>query len=208
MTRPSASHGYSSGVASTVLADLAAQARDRGGLTIGEALDEMGHSGFGFVMLFLALPALIPIPGPFGMVFGSALAIVALQFSFGAKNLWLPAVIRDRRIPEKAFAALQRYAAPVVDRIEKLVRPGRMKALAGDRLAYLLGLPVFVLAVAVALPIPFGNLLPVAAICFMALGLIERDGLVVLFGLLLTAIALGVTLFLLHGAASLFAAIG
>jgi hypothetical protein len=83
-----------------------------------------------------------------------------------------------------------------------------MKALAGDRLAYLLGLPVFVLAVAVALPIPFGNLLPVAAICFLALGLIERDGLVVLFGLLLTAIALGVTLFLLQGAASLFAAIG
>jgi hypothetical protein len=63
---------------------------------------------------------------------------------------------------------------------------------------------VFVLAVAVALPIPFGNLIPVAAICFMALGLIERDGLVVLLGLLLTAVALVATLFLLQGAPSLF----
>jgi hypothetical protein len=137
-------------------------------------------------------------------VFGSALAIVALQFSFGGKSLWLPAGLQNRKIPEQAFASLLRYAAPIVRRIEGLVRPGRMQALAGDRVAYLLGLPVFVLAVAVALPIPFGNLIPVAAICFMALGLIERDGLVVLLGLLLTAVALVATLFLLQGAPSLF----
>jgi hypothetical protein len=141
------------------------------------------------------------------LVFGSALAIVALQFSFGARNLWLPRIIRDRRISERAFASLQRYAAPAITRIEKLVQPGRMESFAGDRLAYLLGLPVFVLAVAVALPIPFGNFAPVIAICFMALGLIERDGLVVLLGLLLTAVALAITLFLLRGAASLLASI-
>jgi hypothetical protein len=99
MTPLSASDGHTSGVASTILVDLARKAKGHGGLTIGEALDEMGSSGFGFVMLLLALPALIPIPGPYGLVFGSALAIVALQFSCGAKNLWLPAVIRDRRIP-------------------------------------------------------------------------------------------------------------
>jgi hypothetical protein len=206
MSRHSASGSCSSGVASTMLANLAKQAKDRDGLTIGEALDEMGRSGFGFIMLLLALPALIPIPGPFGMVFGSALAIVAMQFSFGARNLWLPAIIRNRRIQKHAFAILQRHADPIVRPIERRVRPGRMQALGGDRLAYLLGLPVFVLAVAVALPIPFGNLLPVAAICLMALGMIERDGLVVLLGLLLTAIALMVTLVLLYGAASLFAA--
>jgi hypothetical protein len=85
MTRASTSANHSSGLTSTVLADLARKANDRGGLTIGEALHEMGRSGFGFVMLLLALPALIPIPGPFGLVFGSALAIVALQFSFGGK---------------------------------------------------------------------------------------------------------------------------
>ena len=205
MTRASTSANHSSGLASTVLADLAREAKDRGGLTIGEALHEMGRSGFGFVMLLLALPALIPIPGPFGLVFGSALAIVALQFSFGGKSLWLPSILQNRKIPEQAFASLQRYANPIVRRIEGLVRPGRIKVLAGDRISYLLGLPVFVLAVAVALPIPVGNLSPVTAICCMALGLIERDGLVVLLGLLLTAVALGTTLFLLQGAASLFA---
>lgn len=82
-----------------------------------------------------------------------------------------------------------------------------MKALTGRRLPYILALPVFALAVAVALPIPFGNVAPVAAICVMAIGLIEKDGLLVMLGLLLTLVALSITAALLHGAASLIALI-
>jgi hypothetical protein len=199
--------GCSGGVASTTLRRLADEAHARDGLTVGEALQTMGQSGFGFVMLLLSLPAMIPIPGPFGLVFGSALAIVALQFAFGVRSLWLPSLLRNRRIPARAFGSLQRYASPMLSKIERLVRPGRMKALTGRRLPYLLALPVFALAVAVALPIPFGNLAPVAAICVMAIGLVERDGLLVMLGLLLTLGALSITVALLHGAASLLALI-
>ncbi|WP_245515406.1 exopolysaccharide biosynthesis protein [Rhizobium deserti] len=184
--------------ASTIFSRLVAEARSRGGLTIADALELMGRSGFGFVMLLLALPALIPIPGPFGMIFGSALAIVSLQFAVGLESLWLPSLLADRRISAKAFDALERYASPLVRRIERFVRPGRMKAYAGPRMPYLLALPIFCLAVAVALPIPFGNLAPVAALCAIAVGLIERDGLVVLLGLGMTLIALAITGALLY----------
>lgn len=91
--------GCSGGVASATLRRLADEAHARDGLTVGEALQTMGQSGFGFVMLLLSLPAMIPIPGPFGLVFGSALAIVALQFAFGVRSLWLPSLLRNRRIP-------------------------------------------------------------------------------------------------------------
>lgn len=73
---------------------------------------------------------------------------------------------------EKALVALERYASAMVRKIEHFVQPGRMEIFAGP--------PVFCLAVAIALPIPFGNLAPVAALCIIAIGLIERDGLVVL----------------------------
>jgi len=116
----------------------------------------------------------------------------------------LPSTPQDLRTGFRQFAALRSSDCQANRR---LVRPGRMQALAGDGVSYVLGLPVFVLAVAVALPIPFGNIIPVTAICFMALGLIERDGLIVLLGLLLTVVALGVTFFLLQGAASLFASV-
>lgn len=190
------------GIASATLVRLADSARKRGGLTIGDALASTGEAGFGFVMLVLALPALIPIPGPFGMFFGSALAIVTLQFAIGISSIWLPSLLRSRRIPASAFAALQRYADPIVRRIERVIRPGRMRALTGPALPYVLAIPVFALAVAIALPIPFGNIVPVVAICVMAIGLIERDGLMILVGLLLTLLAMSLTAALFHGAVS------
>ena len=190
------------GIASAALARLADTARNRGGLTIGDALASAGEASFGFVMLMLALPALIPIPGPFGMVFGSALAIVALQFAVGVGSLWLPPILRNCKVSASAFAALQRHADPVVRRIEHIIRPGRMKALTGPALPYVLALPVFALAIAIVLPIPFGNIFPVIAVCVIAIGLIERDGLMVLLGILMTLLALLVTAALLHGAAS------
>jgi hypothetical protein len=91
-------------------------------LTIGKALHEMGRSGFGFVILLLALPALIPIPGPFGLVFGLALAIVRRKKPLASVRPSNP------KISERAFASMQRYAAPILRRIERLVRPGRMRA--------------------------------------------------------------------------------
>ncbi|MDS7594035.1 exopolysaccharide biosynthesis protein [Agrobacterium tumefaciens] len=167
---------YGTSTASTTLCRLVAEAQLQDGLTITETLRLMGESAFGFVILLLALPAVISIPGPFGMVFGSALAIVSLQLAFGLKSLWLPSFIGNRRISAKAFAA--------------------------PRVSYMLALPVFCLAVAVALPIPFGNITPVAALFVIAIGLIERDGLVVLLGLGMTLIAVSVTVTLLSMAAS------
>lgn len=191
------------GVASNALARLASTARERGSLTVGDALASAGEASFGFAMLLLALPALIPVPGPFGLVFGSTMAIVALQFALGVGSLRLPSFLRDRRLSASWFSALQRHADPIVRRIEHVTRPGRMSALTGRAAPFTLGFPFFVLAVAIALPIPFGNIGPVVAACAIAVGLIERDGLMVLFGILLTFLALLLTVALFKGAASL-----
>ncbi len=68
----------------------------------------------------------------------------------------------------------------------------------------LIGIPVFLLAVAVALPIPFGNFLPVLALTVIAVSLMERDGLATIIGLGLAGVALAVTVGLVYG--TLFAA--
>ncbi|WP_354532422.1 exopolysaccharide biosynthesis protein [Pseudorhizobium tarimense] len=44
---------------------------------------------------------MIPIPGPFGLVFGSALTIVALQFAFGVRRLCLPSLFATAVSPPK-----------------------------------------------------------------------------------------------------------
>ena len=48
------------------------------------------------------------------------------------------------------------------------------------------------LSLVLVLPIPFGNLLPSAAICIIALGVLERDGLWVMGGVAAGAVAVAV----------------
>lgn len=186
------------GVASARLREMLELARARGGLSIGEALEAMGPTGIAFAILFLAIPALTPIPGPFGMFFGTALALISLQIVAGSRRVWLPAIIRNRKVSSAAFELVVRHSIPMIARVEKVVRPGRLEVLTGPAVQTLLGIPVFLLAVVIALPIPFGNILPVFSLVVLAAALMERDGLVTLIGLLLASATIVMTAALLY----------
>ncbi|MBY2983332.1 exopolysaccharide biosynthesis protein [Rhizobium leguminosarum] len=186
------------GVATARLREMLELARAKGGLSIGEALEAMGSTSIAFTILFLAIPALTPIPGPFGMVFGTALALVSLQIVAGGRKVWLPAIVRDRRVSSAALDLVVGHTVPVIARVEKVVRAGRLQALTGPTVQALLGIPVFLLAVVIALPIPFGNILPVFSLVVLAVALMERDGLVTLIGLLLTLATIVATAALLY----------
>ncbi|PYB70445.1 exopolysaccharide biosynthesis protein [Rhizobium wuzhouense] len=178
------------GTASQRLLRLTQHATEAGSVSFDELLATMGRASIAFAILILSLPALTPIPGPFGLVFGSCLAIVSLQILAGYRRIQLPAFLGRRQISASTIALIVRYTAPLVSRVETLLRRNRMRHLAGPRAQAALGLPVLLLAIAVALPIPFGNFLPVGALVMIALGLMERDGLVTMLGLALGAVAL------------------
>ena len=92
-------------------------------------------------------------------------------------------------------------AAPWLQRAETLLRPRRMIALTNRFARAALMLPLLALAFVLALPIPFGNILPVAALTVFALGFLERDGAAILVALGLTVVALAWTaLLVLAGA--------
>ena len=61
---------------------------------------------------------------------------------------------------------------------------------------------MFVLAVVIALPIPFGNTAPAVALLVFALGFIARDGAAIAAGLVLAAVAMAWTAFLVFAGAS------
>ncbi|WP_054148585.1 exopolysaccharide biosynthesis protein [Rhizobium sp. AAP116] len=189
------------GVASRRLARLRAHVAEAGSVTLDELMSAMGRSSIAFAILILSLPALTPIPGPFGLVFGSCLAIISLQIIAGFRRIWLPQFLGRRQVSGGTIELMVRYTAPLVARVETLLRKNRLRRFAGPRAQAFLGLPVLLLAIAVALPIPFGNMLPVAALVMIALGLMERDGLVTILGLGIGVIALGSTGGLVYAAA-------
>lgn len=190
------------GTASQQLAALAEAAAVSGTISLGQLLTAMGRTSIAFAILILSLPALTPIPGPFGMFFGSCLAIVSLQIIVGNQSIWLPGFLARRTLSATTVDLVVRHTAPVIQRVEALLRRDRLRPLTGRTAQSLIGIPVFLLAVAIALPIPFGNVLPVAALIVIAMGLMERDGLATLAGIVLAAVALGTSGGLVYGTAS------
>jgi hypothetical protein len=173
--------------------------------SLGEVLDGMGPAGLGLTLLLLTLPSLIPLPGPFGMVFGTVIGFVSLQVLVGSRRLWLPEVIRRRPVSKDVFATLVAKGVPMLERLEAWLKPRRLLPLTGRLARIGLAMPLFVMAVTLALPIPLGNLMPAASLIAFALGFMTRDGYAVLAGLVLSVLALVWTGFLIVFGAQLVA---
>jgi len=174
--------------ASTILSNLGrVLVHDR--VSLGEMVDALGGAGIGLTILMLALPSFIPIPGlPTGVVFGAALAILSLQVMLGADRLVLPQRLRRFSLPRGPVVKGGLWVAPWFKRVEWLLKP-RWPALSGRLAHFILALPIFVHAIMIVLPIPLGNQLPALAVIAFAFGLIERDGVAILVGAVLSVIA-------------------
>ena len=83
-------------------------------------------------------------------------------------------------MPRSVLAAVARYAVPPLEWIERLSRP-RWTWLAQRERP--IGFVCFVLSLVLFLPIPFLNAAPAIALVLIALGMIQRDGIVVALGL-------------------------
>lgn len=179
------------GLLSRRLGTLAARLRARPETTIGELLDGLGPAGFALALLVLAVPAFVPVPLlPTGVVCGALLALLAPQVArVRARRIWAPASLRRRGVPAAALAAALERAGPVVARVEAWLKPRRLRLLSGAAGRLLTGIVLLVLAVALAVPVPFGNAPPAAAIVALAVGLATRDGVALLAGLGLSAAA-------------------
>ncbi len=184
-------------------ADLRQERVGRERITMGEAMDRLGQEGLGLALLILTLPALIPIPGPVGLTFGTLTFFIGLQVLLGARSLWLPAILRRQTIPAPAMRRVIAASLPYLTRVERYLRESRMPRLAGPQARTLLAAPVMALSLIIALPIPFGNLAPAIALVAFAVGFLARDGLAILAALVLAAIAFGWTAVLLAAGASI-----
>ncbi len=174
------------GCASSMLHGIAEEILDSDRVSLGDLIQRLGQSGFGLALIALALPAMIPIPGPFGMITGLCLVLIACQMLIGRHRLALPHFLADRHVTADVVKAVIVRALPWVRRLETIARAGRWSSLTGRRSHVLVGIPVFLLAVVLALPIPFGNIGPVVSLLVIGLSLVARDGLVLMLGLVLS----------------------
>jgi hypothetical protein len=159
-------------------------------ISIGDLLAALGDRAIGALLFIFAFPNVLPTPPGTSAILGAPLLFLATQLAFG-RPPWLPVIITKRSMSRDDFQSLIHRMAPWLARAEKLLKP-RLSSLTVPPMEYFIGLLCLFLAILLVLPIPLGNMLPALAISLIALGVLERDGLWVLAGMVTAGLAITV----------------
>jgi hypothetical protein len=172
---------------SDVLGTLAHGEGER--VTFGEILLGLRHRAFGFATLVFSLPSCLPMPPGIPTICGIALVVIALNLIAMRTRLWLPRAIAHKSVARADLARVVSWATPLMRRLERYCKP-RLPIVTESVGKVLVGAVIFVLGAIMILPIPLlGNMPPALAASVIALGMTERDGLIVLVGLLVSVAA-------------------
>lgn len=171
-------------------------------VSVEEIMEAVGHRSFGPLLLLAGLLGMTPVsavPGVPSMIALITL-LVASQLLIGRDTFWLPKFLLKRTVKADKLQKTVRVAAKPARVVDRMVRP-RLQALTGPVADRIVALVCVILALAVP-PLeflPFVAFIPSAAIASFGLGLIARDGLLVLIAFAISAGALGFGLYHLIG---------
>jgi hypothetical protein len=166
-------------------------ARKGAKLCLGEILEAFGERASGPVIFFFALINMLPWPPGGTTLTGAPLLLLSMELALGRDSLWLPGWLERVSVDRATFRKLSGRFRKPLHLTEKLARP-RLYFLTGGLGQGLVGLACVFLSVVLVLPVWGGNLLPAVAIGIFAVGIMQRDGLAVLVGWLLTGATVAV----------------
>lgn len=144
-------------------------------------LGQLHERAFGLFLLILALPCCIPFLYGIPQVVALPLMFVSAQILFGRQLPWLPGKLGQRTVSTSGLASLARRAGPWLRRIEAISRP-RLGALTRPPLDRIIGIALVVFSASILVPLPGTNTVPGFAVVIVAMGLLQRDGVLVVIG--------------------------
>lgn len=159
-------------------------------VSVKQILDALDTRSFGLAVLLFSLPSVVPMPPGVPTVVGIILLIVSVQMTAGREDLWLPGILSKREFDRKSLVGAFEGLAPRLAVIEKVMKP-RLLFMTGRVGSIFIGVIVLIMAIVLILPLPPGGNFPPALACaVLGLGLAQRDGLLVLIGLVVSVVAL------------------
>ena len=169
-------------------------------VSVGTIRHEIGDKSFGALIVLPAVLEISPLGGIPGVptFLATFILLIAAQVAWGRSHLWLPDVIENRSVGGdklcKAVGFLRRPARWIDrtfhDRLTRFTTPHFDKVVAVVCIVLALTVPPLEV-------LPFATTLPMAAIALLGLALLFDDGLMVLIGLLLAALAVGAGVYFL-----------
>lgn len=176
---------------SDVLAVLASQEGDR--LSVGDIVAVLRDRAFALLVVLLGLPNCLPMPPPIPLICGLLLLLVAVQIIAGMSAPWLPRKLLRQSIARETIERAVSRAVPLLKRLERWSRP-RMNVFETALGMRSMGVLLLALSLALIVAPPFFGQIPLGlAVSLIGLGLVERDGILVVIGLVLGGVGVGIS---------------
>lgn len=163
-------------------------------LSVGEIVDTIGKRSFGPLLLLGGLLGMTPVAAvpSAPTIIAVITLLISVQLLFGRETVWIPRFLQKLSVKAervKKAVKLSRKPARVVDRmvrprLELLTRPAADRVVAAVCVLIALCVPPLEF-------LPFVAFVPSFAIAAIGLGLLARDGLLVLIALVISSGAVG-----------------
>ena len=151
-------------------------------------VENLRDRSFGIVILLVALVGLVPGVSP---VAGILLAIPAIQMMLGREEPVLPRRLAARRLSKARLARLIRRLSPILQRLERIVRPRWTTPFGATKRT--VGLVVLFLGVTFLAPLPFSHFIPIFVTMLIAFAFLEEDGLLLCVALAAALMSFAIT---------------
>ncbi len=182
---------------SQVLVLLAAEPEER--ISFRDILAILSERSFAILVVLLGLPNCLPMPPPIPTISALLLIMIAVQMAVQRTEPWFPGVILRGSVARSDVLRAVKRAMPVVSVLERWSRP-RLVLLDPRTGSVLSALLLLTMALGMLFAAPLIGQVPYGlAVCLFGLGQIERDGVLVLTGVLAGAIGMVLSASFIYG---------
>ncbi|MEL6372143.1 MAG: exopolysaccharide biosynthesis protein [Pseudomonadota bacterium] len=183
----------------------AAAAAEGAKTTLGALIERLDERAFGLMILFLALPCCLPFVYLLPQIVALPMLALSGQMALGRKSPWLPAKLAGREFQIAGFTSVLERSEKYVGWFEAIAKP-RFTVLTGHKGSRIVGLLLMAPCASILVPLPATNTVPGIGVAIASVGLLERDGVLVVLGLIIGFAWIAILLFFGLEAASLFKA--
>lgn len=161
-----------------------AQAEEAGAtrLGLGTLAEALKERAFGLLILALALPCCLPFVYLIPQIVALPMLVLTGQMASGRQVPWLPEALKKRDFDIASMRSVVARGKRWFGWAEHIARP-RLLALSGPRATRLVGALLVIPSASILVPLPSTNTVPGIGVAIASIGLIERDGLMILLGL-------------------------
>lgn len=160
---------------------------------VGDIVDSMEAIGFGLALMIFSLGIIIPLPPPFPSIISLPLVVFSAQMTIGMNAPKLPIWIAKKEIKRSVLAMMVQKSSPYIRKVERILKPRLtfMSSIIAERVVgfFLLGFSSFILV-----PLPLSNFIPGLGILITSFGLMGKDGLVIILGIVVGMMGVAISI--------------